>query len=93
MLHQLELETTSKNERNKIATELVRIRRARREHKDITELTRPVIDFLQSEKGRQIYNLLREVQGKTKKVETYHANRQYWMRAPGDGRLTIKHKA
>ena len=94
LLHTLELESTTKNERNKIATELVQIRRARREHKNIVECTQPVMEFLESDKGRQIYNLLREVQGKTKKIESYHANRQYWMRAPVEGKpQTIKHKA
>lgn len=93
LLHTLELEATSKNERNRIATELVQIRRARREHKNVVEKTQPIMEFLQSEKGKQVYNLLREVQGKTKKIESYHANRQYWMRVPEAGKpQTIKQK-
>lgn len=91
LLHILELDTTTKNERNRIATELRTIRRARREHKDVLDLTRPVMELLQSDKGKQIYNLMSEVQGRVKKAESYHANRQYWMRVPLEGdRKTIK---
>jgi hypothetical protein len=77
ILHSLELDSPTKNERNRLATKLQQNRKLRREHKNIAEMMCPVAEFLQSEKGKQIYNLLREVQGKTKKIEEYHANRVY----------------
>ena len=77
ILHELELKQHTYAERAKLATKLTKVRKLRREHKNIAQATQPIFEFLQSEKGKQIYNLLREVQGKSIKVEEYHALRIY----------------
>lgn len=92
ILHRMELDSLVKGERNKLATELSRVRKTRRTFKDISEATQPVYEFLQSDKGKQLYNALTEIQGKTKKIEGYHANRQYYMRIPEGNKQVITHK-
>lgn len=77
ILHSMELDKIDKNQRNKMATRLQRIRRIRRENKDLVEINEPIVDFLQSNRGQQMQNLLKEVLGKTRKVEEYHATRTY----------------
>lgn len=77
LLHSLELEDLNVSQRSKLATELRNVRRDRRMHKDVVEATQPIVEFLQSEKGKNTYNLLREVQGRTRKIEEYHKNRIY----------------
>ena len=92
ILHRMELDDLVKGERNRLATELSRVRKLRRTYKDISEATQPVFEFLQSDKGRQLYNALTEIQGKTKKIESYHANRQYYMRVPEGNKQVLAHK-
>lgn len=77
ILHSLELDNLAISERNKMATRLRRVRIQRRENKDVYETTEPVVTFLASDKGRQMVNLLREVLGKTRKIEEYHQRRTY----------------
>jgi hypothetical protein len=77
ILHSLELDPLAKNERNRLATRLQRIRRQRREHKNIFEVNEPLVELLQSEKGRYMCNLLKDALGKMRKVEQYHQNRTY----------------
>ena len=77
ILHKLELERLSQNEKSKLATRLAKVRKERRRHKDLAEAARPLVEFLESEKGKQTYNLLREVLGQTRKVERYHETRTY----------------
>ena len=76
-LHQLELNDLAYHERAKIATQLTKCRRLRRESKDTVEILEPFIDFIDSEKGKQTMNLMREALGKTRKVEKYMENRTY----------------
>ena len=77
ILHSIELDPLTKNERNKLATRLKAVRIERRKNKDVVEINEPVVTFLSSDKGRQLLNLLREVLGKTRKIEEYHSNRTY----------------
>jgi len=77
ILHSLELDVLDKNQRNKLATRLQRVRRERRQHKDMAEANYPIVEFLRSDKGRNMINLLKEVLGKTRKVEEYHKTRTY----------------
>lgn len=79
-LHSLELEHLSYSERAKIATKLAQCRQERREHKDTTIILEPLVVYLASEKGRQLFNLLREVLGKTRKAEEKMENRVYFPR-------------
>lgn len=77
ILHSLELDSLSQNERSRITTRLVRVRRERRVHKDLAQATEPLATFLESDRGRQMCNLLGEALGKTRKVENYHKTRTY----------------
>lgn len=77
ILHSLELDPITKNERNRLATRLQKVRKQRRIHKDTVQCNEPIVTFLQSEKGRNMINLLKEVLGKTRKIEDVHENRTY----------------
>jgi hypothetical protein len=76
-LHKLELDNLGYAERAKVATKLSQCRRLRRASKDTTEILEPLITFLDSDKGRNMLNLLRETLGKTRKVEERMENRTY----------------
>lgn len=76
-LHKLELDDLSYSERAKIATQLKKCRQLRRASKDTVEILEPFIEFIESEKGKQTMNLMREALGKTRKAEQYMENRIY----------------
>ena len=76
-LHRLELEELDYKSRAKVATQLRDCRRTRREIKDTLEVLAPLIQFLESDRGRNMLNLLREALGKTRKVEEHMKNRYY----------------
>lgn len=76
-LHMLELDNLDYGERAKVATQLSRCRQLRREHKDTAEILEPLIQYLESDKGRNLCNLLKEVLGKTRKAEEKMENRIY----------------
>ena len=76
-LHQLELNDLDYRERAKIATQLAKCRRLRRESKDTVKILEPFMEFIDSDKGRQTMNLMREALGKTRKVEKFMENRTY----------------
>lgn len=76
-LHRLELDRLSYAERAKVATQLARCRQLRRASKDTVEILQPLIEFLDTEKGKQLLNLMREILGKTRKVEKRMENRTY----------------
>ena len=76
-LHKLELNNLGYSERAKVATRLAQCRQLRRASKDTTEILEPLITFLDSDKGKQMLNLLRETLGKTRKVEERMENRTY----------------
>lgn len=76
-LHKLELEDLDYQERAKIATQLRRCRQARRACKDMVEVLEPLVQFLESDKGKNLLNLVREALGKTRKVEERMETRTY----------------
>ena len=76
-LHQLELNNLDYRERAKVATRLTKCRQLRRASKDTVETLEPFVEFIDSEKGRQTMNLMREALGKTRKVEKYMETRTY----------------
>lgn len=76
-LHMLELNGLDYKERAKVATQLSKCRQMRRASKDTTEILEPLINFLEGDKGRNMMNLMREVLGKTRKVEERMKNRTY----------------
>lgn len=82
-LHSLELDGLKYEERAKVATQLSKCRQERREHKDTVQILEPLIHYLDTDKGRQLINLLREVLGKTRRVEERMVDRVYYPRVIG----------
>lgn len=82
-LHKLELENLDYKERAKVATALANCRRQRRECKDTVEVLEPLVQFLESDKGKHLFNLVREALGKTRKVEERMETRTYVPRVLG----------
>lgn len=76
-LHKLELENLNYKERAKIATKLTKCRKLRRESKDRAEILLPLVNFLESDKGKTMMNLINETLGKTRKIEEKKENRTY----------------
>jgi len=76
-LHKLELGDLDYKERAKVATALARCRQLRRASKDTVEVLEPLVQFLDSEKGRQMANLLNEVKGKIRRTEERMETRVY----------------
>ncbi len=76
-LHKLELGDLDYRARAKVATAIARCRCQRRGYKDTVEILDPLIQFLESEKGKNLMNLMREVLGKTRRVEKSMVNRTY----------------
>lgn len=76
-LHQLELNDLNYRERAKVATQLTKCRQLRRESKDTVEILEPFVEFIETEKGKQTMNFMKEALGKTRKVENYMKNRTY----------------
>ena len=76
-LHQLELGNLSYHERAKVAEKLAKTRQLRRASKNTVEILEPLIEFIDSEKGKQTMNLMREALGKTRKAEKAMENRVY----------------
>lgn len=83
-LHKLELGDLDYRERAKVATAMARCRRKRRGCKDTVEILEPLIQFLDSERGKNLMNLMREVLGKTRRVEKSMENRTYFPRVLTD---------
>lgn len=76
-LHALELSDLDYKERAKVATRLSLCRQRRREHKNMVEVLYPLVEFLESDKGKNLLNLMRETLGKTRRVEERMGNRAY----------------
>lgn len=73
----LELDSPDYKERAKVATQLAKCRQQRRECKDTVEVLEPLVQFLESDKGKNLLNLMREALGKTRKVEERMETRAY----------------
>lgn len=76
-LHMLELDDLDYGARAKVATQLSRCRQLRREHKDTAEILEPLVQYLESDKGKNLCSLLNEVLGKTRKAEEKMEHRIY----------------
>lgn len=84
-LHQLELGNLSYHERAKVAEKLAKTRQLRRASKNTVEILEPLIEFIDSDKGKQTMNLMREALGKTRKVEKAMENRVYRYKVLDEG--------
>lgn len=76
-LHMLELNHLNYKERAKVATKISKCRRERRHAKDVADITAPLVDFLQTDKGKTALNNLKEVLGQTRKTERLMNVRSY----------------
>ena len=76
-LHKLELGNLGYKDRAKVATQLAICRKSRRECKDTVEVLESLVGFLESDKGRQLMNLMREALGQTRKAEERMKTRTY----------------
>lgn len=76
-LHKLELGNLNYKERAKVATQLAKCRKARRDCKDTVEILEPLVDFLNIGNGRNLVNLMREVLGRMRKAEERMKTRTY----------------
>lgn len=76
-LHKLELDGLDYKGRAKIATQLAICRQLRRSSKDTVEVLEPFISFLESDKGKNMMNLMSDALGKTRRVEERMVNRSY----------------
>lgn len=76
-LHKLELDEPNYSERAKIATKLMKCRQDRRNSKDMVRVLEPLVRFLECEKGKNMTNLMKEVLGKTRRVEKDMETRVY----------------
>ena len=76
-LHQLELDGLDYRGRAKVATQIKDCRKLRRASKDTVEVLEPLMEFINSDKGKNLLNLLRETLGKTRRVEQYMETRSY----------------
>lgn len=79
-LHKLELGNLPYKEKCKIAVQLSRVRKQRREHKDSIEILKPIVTFMKTGNGKNLKNNLSEILGQTRKAENKLGDRVYWFR-------------
>lgn len=76
-LHKLELDGLNYAERAKVATKLMKCRQDRRDSKDMVRVLDPLVKYLESDKGKNMLNLMKEVLGKTRRIEKEMEHRVY----------------
>lgn len=76
-LHLLELGELNYKERAKLATKLANIRKLRRQSKDTVEVCEPLIEYFNSDKGKNTLNVLKSTLGSVRKIEKSKVNRVY----------------
>ncbi len=84
-LHKLELDGLKYEERAKVATKIAKCRQQRRVYKDAAQILEPLARYLSGDKGRQTYNMMREILGQTRKIEEHMTTRVYYPRVLGKG--------
>ena len=77
LLHKLEIENLTRDERAKLAAELRDCRRLRRKYKDVVEELEPIAGYYGTAAGMQAVKQLSRFVGELRKVENYHQNRHY----------------
>lgn len=80
LLHSLELDDLKCDARSKVATRLAVNRKNRRYYKDVVEEVTPVVEFFNESSTKTTLNKMRELLGKLRKVDSYHASRTYFPR-------------
>lgn len=76
-LHMLELQTSNYHERAKVAAAIRHCRINRRLHKDNATILAPLVNFIESEKGKVIISQLQQTLGAVRKAERYVQDRRY----------------
>lgn len=76
-LHKLEFDGLNYAERAKVATKLMKCRQDRRDSKDMVRVLDPLVKYLESDKGKNMLNLMKEVLGKTRRIEKEMESRIY----------------
>lgn len=76
-LHLIELQSSDNCDLAKVAEELRQCRIARREAKDAATLLQPMVDYLNSDKGKLLLSGLQQILGAIRKVEKNMQNRRY----------------
>jgi hypothetical protein len=77
ILHELEIENLTQNERNKRATKLRDVRRERRRNKDAMELNERLYVYLTGQDGTRMLNQLKNILGEMRRIEEKHRTRTY----------------
>ena len=80
-LHAIEFEPTAKG-RSKITTKLHKSRQERRRQKDTVEELEELVRFFQEPQHKKTLDQMTQLLGRIRKVEKYHAERQYKPRVP-----------
>ena len=78
ILHKLELENVNYKERAKLATQLANIRKERRKYKNEFQEHADIAHFAKD--NEKFIHQLEQLLGNVRKVEKYHAERQYFPR-------------
>lgn len=81
LLHAIEFAPTAK-ERSKICTKLHKSRQERRRQKDTVEELEELVKFFQEPQHKKTLDQMTQLLGRIRKVEKYHAERQYKPRVP-----------
>lgn len=68
-----------------MATKIAKCRQQRRVYKDAAQILEPLARYLSGDKGRQTYNMMREILGQTRKIEEHMTTRVYYPRVLGKG--------
>lgn len=76
-LHLIELTELSYHDRAKLAATLKDCRKQRRHAKDTVAVLDPIVEFLNTERGKLLISQLQQVLGKVRKAEKHIANRAY----------------
>ena len=87
LLHKLEIENLTRDERAKLATELRDCRRLRRKYKDVVEELEPIAGYCGTAAGMQAVKHLSRFVGEIRNFENYHMNLhnfRRWVRVKGE---------
>lgn len=89
LLHQLELGDSAS--RGKTTTQLVRVRKLRRESKDFIDNFSPLVSLMETSEGKYFFRKLNDTLGEMRKVERAHQNRVYIPKAITEIEIAKKH--
>lgn len=77
LLHKLELENLTRDQRATLSTQLRDCRRLRRCYKDAWEELQPIVEFTEEPGSKEILQKMTQIVSELRKVDKYHQNRFY----------------